>query len=273
MSKPAWQSQSFKKGAAPAVRKFADGGEVDLKAEGLAASNADMARRDEGKSDWASFKQGWKDLGSRLSEGNIDDPSSKAYAKYGAGRGKNDRTPDNVSGDEVRMARAAKPAAADDRDDGSASYSKPAQADDRDDGTASYRAPAARAPARPSTPNQSGAETARLARSGTRPTTPDQSAAETARLKATTPKSSSGMGPKNTLAARQEAEVARRRAERQARSETRAAEDAKGYKALNDSMAAARAKRDTDSPPDTRTAAQRSQDRGKKLKSFLGLGD
>jgi hypothetical protein len=274
MSKPAWQSQSFKKDAAPAVRKFADGGEAALKAEGLAADDADRARRDEGKSDWAKFKQGWKDLGTRFTEGNIDDPSSKAYWKSGAGRGQNERNAKALSDEAESMARAVR--GADDRDDGSA-FPKPGVddrddgsaypvADDRDDGSAFPAASRSSAPRRAAArPAASGAVAARPASSDTRP--PAQPATEAP----TTPKPASGM--KNTLAERQEAEATRRRTARQARSESRAAESAEGYKALNESMAAAKSKRQAENPPDTRTAAERSQARGRKLKAFLGLGD
>lgn len=62
----------------PRPAHYADGGEV-LKQEGLKASNAQfdaMSGKDKALS---SFK--------RLFEGNIDDPNSEAYKKYGAGRG------------------------------------------------------------------------------------------------------------------------------------------------------------------------------------------
>jgi hypothetical protein len=108
------------------AKRYADGGEVEAqeaadKAAGLKAS--------------AGEKGG---MFQRLFEGNIDDPNSVAYAKYGAGRGKRERTPDNVSGDEVRLKRAEK---ADDRDDGSAVYEaprQPAQADARKAEPADY---------------------------------------------------------------------------------------------------------------------------------------
>jgi hypothetical protein len=123
MAKPSWQSQSYKKGASVGVKKFADGGEVSsdaqedrFKEEGLAASNADRARRDEGKSDWEKFKQGWKDLGSRFTQGNIDQPGSKAYNEHGAGRGKWEASKDKYNDDMwpavEKAADPEKPAAA-----------------------------------------------------------------------------------------------------------------------------------------------------------------
>lgn len=64
--------------AMPKVARFADGGEVDeaaLKKEGLAISNKEAS---------PSF---WE----RMKDGNIDDPKSAAYWKYGAGRAMDER--------------------------------------------------------------------------------------------------------------------------------------------------------------------------------------
>lgn len=73
------------------VRHYADGSEggvkaddeATLKQEGLDISNKEA----EGRSTWENMKAGF----GRLFEGNIDDPNSKAYQKYGAGRGKDVR--------------------------------------------------------------------------------------------------------------------------------------------------------------------------------------
>lgn len=81
-----WQRQNMKKTGAHTLSVgsmhpklcMADGGSVDeatLKQEGLAASAKDAPV--------GFFK--------RLSQGNIDDPSSEAYSNYGAGRGRIER--------------------------------------------------------------------------------------------------------------------------------------------------------------------------------------
>lgn len=54
-----------------------------LKREGLAASSKDPRE--------GGFMAGLKRLGQRFTEGNIDDPKSEAYRKYGAGRGMAER--------------------------------------------------------------------------------------------------------------------------------------------------------------------------------------
>jgi hypothetical protein len=64
------------------VKGYADGGEV-LKQEGLAASNKEYEAMSGVDKARTSFK--------RLFEGNIDDPNSVAYKKYGAGRGQTER--------------------------------------------------------------------------------------------------------------------------------------------------------------------------------------
>jgi hypothetical protein len=80
---------------------FADGGEVSeeqLKREGLEASNRQREAEREKMSGLDKFVDGFKRLGSRLTEGNIDQPGSAAYNKYGAGRGMLERdmkTPTN----------------------------------------------------------------------------------------------------------------------------------------------------------------------------------
>jgi hypothetical protein len=58
-------------------RRFDEGGEVDDKSAGLAASNKEPS---------IGFFE-------RLRMGNIDDPSSEAYKRFGAGRGRADRIP------------------------------------------------------------------------------------------------------------------------------------------------------------------------------------
>jgi len=60
-------------------RRFQDGGDVneaEMKQRGLDISNR---AREEGTEKTSFFQ--------RLREGNIDDPNSAAYKKYGAGRG------------------------------------------------------------------------------------------------------------------------------------------------------------------------------------------
>lgn len=61
-----------------AIEDTPEGREI-LKREGLAASEREP--KEEG------FLAGLKRFGTRLTEGNIDDPRSAAYKKYGAGRG------------------------------------------------------------------------------------------------------------------------------------------------------------------------------------------
>ena len=60
------------------VRRFQEGGEADLKAEGLAASNKDAPL-------------GFFESLRRLGQGNIDQEGSEAYKRYGAGRGRMER--------------------------------------------------------------------------------------------------------------------------------------------------------------------------------------
>jgi hypothetical protein len=74
----------------PFTRHYADGGDVD-KAEGLALSNADREAGMAGKSGFAKLKQGLSDTFERLKAGNIDDRTSDAYWKYGAGRAETER--------------------------------------------------------------------------------------------------------------------------------------------------------------------------------------
>ena len=87
------------------VKGYADGGEVEtMKQEGLAASNAEL----QGKSAWDQFKSS---IG-RFAEGNIDDPNSVAYRKYGAGRGKEERLQKQEDARDAAMANAFKNAPA-----------------------------------------------------------------------------------------------------------------------------------------------------------------
>lgn len=110
---PDWQKQSYaKSNSAPKVTQkgniisrplfdhqpsrlsLADGGDVteeQLKKEGLAISNAERESRQEGMTAGEKFKDGVSSLWERLKAGNIDDPKSEAYAKYGAGRARADR--------------------------------------------------------------------------------------------------------------------------------------------------------------------------------------
>jgi len=60
------------------VRRFQEGGEAALKAEGLAASNKDAPL-------------GFFESLRRLGQGNIDQEGSEAYNRYGAGRGRMER--------------------------------------------------------------------------------------------------------------------------------------------------------------------------------------
>jgi hypothetical protein len=72
------------------VKRYEEGGktEADYKREGLAASNRDLDEERSKMSGLEKFTSGFKRLGRRLTEGNIDQPGSEAYYKYGAGRGK-----------------------------------------------------------------------------------------------------------------------------------------------------------------------------------------
>jgi hypothetical protein len=133
---PDWQKQNYAKGAstqkvtqkgtivrnelfhnAPSRLNLADGGSVrtsvddpssplyidpetrKLKQEGLAASRRDEAERTKDMGAFDKFVDGWKQLGRRFTEGNIDSDKSEAYYKYGAGRGQMER-------DKVRDAKA-----------------------------------------------------------------------------------------------------------------------------------------------------------------------
>lgn len=111
---PDWQKQSYAKGGStPKVTQkgnivsrelfhnaqsrvgLADGGdpaEEALKQEGMAAANADYNARMEGKSGFERFKEGAAATWERIKAGNIDAPGSEAYEKYGAGRGRAERS-------------------------------------------------------------------------------------------------------------------------------------------------------------------------------------
>lgn len=110
---PDWQKQNYAKGSstpkitqkgnivrnelfhnAPSRLGLADGGDVteeQLKKEGLAASNTEREARRQDMSGFDRVVDGFKSLGRRFTEGNIDDPNSEAYMKYGAGRGRMER--------------------------------------------------------------------------------------------------------------------------------------------------------------------------------------
>lgn len=116
---PDWQKQNYAKGNstpkitqkgnivrnelfhnAPSRLGLADGGDVteQLKREGLEASNREREAERANMSGLEKFVDGFKRLGTRLKEGNIDQPGSAAYNKYGAGRGMMERdmkTPTN----------------------------------------------------------------------------------------------------------------------------------------------------------------------------------
>lgn len=144
---------------------FADGGEVSeeaLKAEGLKASAGE-------------------DVGflKRLSMGNIDDSSSEAYKRFGAGRGRSEREASAAfkQMDDIESGRQAEMNRLNDEAKSQAhkveTYPLP---DNRDmDSTAQTTKPASRAPARAaeapskavdysSAPDESAAETARIVR-------------------------------------------------------------------------------------------------------------
>jgi hypothetical protein len=72
------------------VKRYDEGGKTEeqYKREGLAASNRDLDEERSSMSGLEKFTSGFKRLGRRLTEGNIDQPGSEAYYKYGAGRGK-----------------------------------------------------------------------------------------------------------------------------------------------------------------------------------------
>ena len=60
--------------------------EAELKQMGLDASNRERENADANSK--PGIMEGFKRLASRFSEGNIDDPNSLAYERYGAGRGR-----------------------------------------------------------------------------------------------------------------------------------------------------------------------------------------
>lgn len=118
---PDWQKQSYAKNSstpkvtqkgnivrnelfhnAPSRLGLADGGDVteeQLKKEGLEASRRENADRTKDMGGLEKFVDGFKQLGRRLTEGNVDSKNSEAYYKYGAGRGQIER-------DKVRDAKA-----------------------------------------------------------------------------------------------------------------------------------------------------------------------
>jgi hypothetical protein len=74
------------------AKRYQEGGEAEDKKRGLAASN----------------KEGSVGFFERLRMGNIDDPKSEAYKRFGAGRGKAETAKTNAStidqiGDRERM--------------------------------------------------------------------------------------------------------------------------------------------------------------------------
>jgi hypothetical protein len=75
MKEPPYDPEGKKRGGVIKKRRYAGGGEVDDKEAGLAASN---------KEEPVGFFK-------RLMMGNIDQPGSEAYEKFGAGRGKSVR--------------------------------------------------------------------------------------------------------------------------------------------------------------------------------------
>lgn len=72
------------------VKRYDEGGKTEdqYKREGLAASKAELDEDRSKMSGLEKFTSGFKRLGRRLTEGNIDQPGSEAYYKYGAGRGR-----------------------------------------------------------------------------------------------------------------------------------------------------------------------------------------
>jgi len=73
------------------AKRFDDGGDVADKIAGLAASNAEMERNPP-----SSMLDRIKQSLGRFGEGNIDDPKSEAYRKYGAGKAKSMRAADRM---------------------------------------------------------------------------------------------------------------------------------------------------------------------------------
>jgi len=162
-----WMRQNYKKGessSAGSMKKttvrMADGGDVTEAADkeaGLAASSGEKVG-----------------LLERLRMGNIDDPSSEAYRRFGAGRGREDRAEVDRIANRAAAAKdtlavsddapaAPKMTAADfqrtDKDVTPVEMPKPRPARNVIRASASRPAPA---------PDQSAAETARLASAGTR---------------------------------------------------------------------------------------------------------
>lgn len=93
IAKPTFASNSVGKTAARPIAHFADGGEVDeavLKSEGLAASANDKVS-----------------LWERIKAGNIDDPKSEAYNRFGAGRARADRDEQSRKDEYAAMNKAS----------------------------------------------------------------------------------------------------------------------------------------------------------------------
>ena len=95
MKEPPYDPEGKKRGGSIKKRRFDEGGEVEDKAAGLKASKGE---------DVGFFK--------RLMMGNIDQPGSEAYEKFGAGRGKAAREAEAETARESgRTAERYKPAA------------------------------------------------------------------------------------------------------------------------------------------------------------------
>lgn len=142
-------------GAKPQVRHYADGSEGGVKADDEATLKSEGLKASEG--DKVGFFE-------RLRMGNIDDPNSEAYRRFGAGRGKTERDFNAAEKqmdqlDAMRKQDAAAPArtaSQDAQNDKDTAYVKPAA-------PAPRAAPAVMDRPRPDE-NQSTAEMGRLER-------------------------------------------------------------------------------------------------------------
>lgn len=229
------------------VAKFADGGMVDeqeMKQRGLAASNAEKPT--------GFFR--------RLREGNIDDPRSEAYKKYGAGRGRAEAAMDKAESEMTANQSNARAGSASMRDD------KDFAAVEKDFETT--RAVAGAEPAKVTPVRPQGRVEVRNTPARPKSPAPAKSRSETraADVKpATEKKAESAPAPAPAPAPAQRrsslsinpAILKRQEADEQRRADRRAPRQAE--------RAAARAEWNAMSP------AERSQARGRRLKEMLGL--
>lgn len=108
------------------VRKFADGGSVDDE-----TYNSEQYQADK-KAGLEASRNEKVGLWERLKAGNIDDPSSEAYRRFGAGRGQAERMksmPDESAAETNRLAAASAAAAPADENESAAETARLARQD------------------------------------------------------------------------------------------------------------------------------------------------